>query len=271
MHPLQQVFTRTGVTGTRLASRACFARHTHDSFGIGVIEGGAQRSWSGCGLVEAGPGDLITVNPGEVHDGAPVGSEGRRWRMLYFEPAVVGALAHDLSEQKDDTLEFKAPVFADPVVARRLFLMLFRRLAKGGDISDIACEAALLDLLSRLSVRTARPSVKDTPIRRAKDFIDDHPERRIGLDALARLSGTSKFQFLRAFTRATGLTPHAYVVQARLKRARRLIAAGEPLAAVAVRCGFADQSHLTRVFARSYGFTPGRAAISFKIATSSGR
>lgn len=271
MQPTQQLFTRIGVTGTRLTSRAHFARHTHDSFGIGVIERGAQRSWSGRGPVEAGPGDLITVNACEVHDGAPIDAEGRRWRMLYFEPAVIGVLARDLSEQRDDTLEFKAPVFANPVVARRRFLTLFRRLSAGADITDIACEAALLELLSLISVRRVRASGKDCPIRRAKDFIDDHPERRIGLDTLARLSGASKFQFLRAFSRATGLTPHAYIVQARLQRARRLIAAGEPLADVAMRCGFADQSHLTRVFARSYGFTPGRAAISFKIGRPVGR
>jgi AraC-like DNA-binding protein len=271
MRASQQVFFRNGVTGTRLASRAQFARHTHDSFGIGVIERGTQRSWSGRGPVEAGPGDLITVNACEVHDGAPIGTEGRHWRMLYFDPAVIGALAHDLSELRDDTLEFKAPVFGDPVVARRRFLTLFRRLSTGGEIDDIACEAALLELLSLISVRAARVSAKDCPIRRAKDFIDAHPERRICLETLAHLSGASKFQFLRAFSRATGLTPHAYIVQARLQRAKRLITAGEALAAVALRCGFADQSHLTRVFARSYGFTPGRAAISFKNARSVGR
>jgi AraC-like DNA-binding protein len=271
MQHLQKIFIRPGVTGTRLASRAQFARHTHDSFGIGVIECGAQRSWSGRGPVEAGPGDLITVNPGEVHDGAPLGAEGRRWRMLYFDLAVIGAAARELSEGRDEALEFKAPVFGDHAAARRRFLTLFRRLSAGGDITDIACEAALLQMLSLISVRPAGVSVKDSTIRRAAAFIDDHPARRTSLEELARLSGTTKFQFLRAFSRATGLTPHAYIVQARLQRAKRLIAAGEPLAAVALRCGFADQSHLTRLFARSYGFTPGRAAISFNIARRGGR
>jgi AraC-like DNA-binding protein len=254
MHRQPHVFARNGVTGTRLTSAARFARHTHDGFGIGVIEAGAQKSWSGVGPVEAGPGDLITVNPGEVHDGAPIGGP-RCWRMLYFAPEIIGAAARDLSEGCDASLEFQAPVFAGHAPARRRLLTLFRRLARGRDITDLSCEALLLQLLSLLGEGTARRCA--APVRRAKDFIDDHPERTMRLEELARLCGLSKFQFLRAFTRATGLTPHRYIVQVRLQRAKRLLEAGDTIAAAAAACGFADQSHLTRLFARSYGFTPG--------------
>jgi quercetin dioxygenase-like cupin family protein len=54
------------------AARHIFPRHTHEQFGIGVIRRGASRSRSGRGMVEAGSGDIITVNPGEVHKGAPI-------------------------------------------------------------------------------------------------------------------------------------------------------------------------------------------------------
>jgi len=60
-----------------------------------------------------------------------------------------------------------------------------------------------------------------------------------------------------AFRSAFGLPPHAWQVQVRLARARTLIRAGIPIAAVAAATGFADQSHLTRIFKRSYGYTPG--------------
>ena len=71
-----------------VADTTCtFARHFHEDFGIGLIHRGAQKSMSGRGLIEAGPGDVITVNPGEVHDGAPLNDAGRGWRMLYLPPA----------------------------------------------------------------------------------------------------------------------------------------------------------------------------------------
>jgi AraC-like DNA-binding protein len=80
----------------------------------------------------------------------------------------------------------------------------------------------------------------------------------IGADALARAAGAAdRFQLARAFRAAYGAAPHAYLVQIRLLRARRLLAAGEQPATVAASCGFADQSHLGRWFRRAYGMTPG--------------
>ena len=70
---------------------------------------------------------------------------------------------------------------------------------------------------------------------------------------------------MRGFARLTGLTPHAYVVQRRLDLARRLIRQGGALAEAAVDAGFADQSHMHRVFAAHYGFTPGAYAAAFRL------
>jgi len=66
-----------GVEAVEADTAHSFGRHMHDQFGIGVIIRGAQKSASGRGPVEAGPGDVITVNPREVHDGHPIGDAGR--------------------------------------------------------------------------------------------------------------------------------------------------------------------------------------------------
>jgi AraC-like DNA-binding protein len=60
----------------------------------------------------------------------------------------------------------------------------------------------------------------------------------------------------RAFKVAFGLAPHAYLIQLRLSKARFLLAKGDPLAEVAMKLGFADQSHMGRWFRRAYGLTP---------------
>src|ERR1700756_3980779 len=85
-----------GVEAMTLVSNHHFPRHSHDQFGIGVIDAGAQRSWSGVGLVSASAGDVIMSNPGEVHDGLPFNNNVRRWRMIYIEPAL---LARELEEE----------------------------------------------------------------------------------------------------------------------------------------------------------------------------
>jgi AraC-like DNA-binding protein len=68
---------------------------------------------------------------------------------------------------------------------------------------------------------------------------------------------------VRAFSQATGMTPHAYLVQRRIGIVRRMIAKGTPLADAALAGGFADQSHMTRTFVRAYGLTPGAYALAF--------
>jgi AraC-like DNA-binding protein len=74
----------------------------------------------------------------------------------------------------------------------------------------------------------------------------------------------SRFQLVRSFSRNTGFTPHAFLLHRRILLARRLIAGGMALADAAAASGFADQSHMTRVFTRKYGVSPGAFAISFK-------
>jgi len=78
------------------------------------------------------------------------------------------------------------------------------------------------------------------------------------LAELAALSGVSRFQLLRGFVREIGITPHAYLVQLRVRHARRLLTHAHTPAQAALLAGFADQSHLTRAFVRQFGITPGR-------------
>ena len=252
-----------GVEAVESDTRHIFPRHTHEQFGIGVIYRGAQKSHSGRGMVEAGSGDTITVNPGEVHDGAPIGDAGRAWRMLYFNPSLIAEAAHDISEGKTRIYEFSCPVIRDAGVSNR-FQKLFSIVTRGNEgKTALRREESFLMLLPDVMCEQNRFDGKrlvPKAIFNVKSLIDDNPVVPITLSDLARASGLSRFQVLRGFVRATGLTPHAYLVQRRINLARRLIAHGAPLAEAAVASGFADQSHMTRIFVRKYGISPGAYA-----------
>lgn len=248
-----------GVTAVTASTRRSFPRHTHRQFGIGVIQSGAQRSASGRGMVEAGPGDIISVNAEEVHDGLPIGERGRSWRMLYFEPSVIAETIGELSEGRTIAFEFSRPAMTDVPVAR-LFDTLFQAMTDTcGDAAQLRCNERLLLLLERLRGASRRTPAPDT-IGPALSLIDDAPAQPISLADLARECGLSRFQLVRAFARATGLTPHAYLMQRRIDLARRLIAGRTPLAEAAAASGFADQAHMTRLFVRNYGVSPGTYA-----------
>lgn len=78
-----------------------------------------------------------------------------------------------------------------------------------------------------------------------------------GIGAIAAGFGQSREGFSRMVRRKLGVSPHAFRVLARLNLARQLLRQGKPVAAVAADTGFADQSHLTRLFRRTFGTTPG--------------
>lgn len=248
---IEPIFARTART---------FARHFHDQFGIGVVLSGAQRSASGRGPVEAVRGDIITVNPGEIHDGAPIDGKARAWAMLYLDPDRIREIALDLSDGRSSDLELAEPVRTDPAAASLLH-GLFRSLSKGEE-----CEPAsetLMLLMDRLAVRGAEPdrgSSIPLGIRQAQQAIDDDPTARHSLEDLALVADIGRFRLIRAFAAQTGMTPHAYATQRRLQLARRLLRRGLSPAQASAEAGFADQSHMTRLFSRSYGMTPGAYA-----------
>jgi AraC-like DNA-binding protein len=249
----------SGVDAVWADSAHAFGRHTHDQFGIGVILRGAQKSLSGRGVVEAHAGDVISVNPGEVHDGIPLDANGRAWRMLYFDPEVLAGPIGALTDDRCGSFELSHPVLCDPAAAA-CFVALFRAVTKpfGAD-SEIEGEESLLFLLARVIDRRATESRHRAPktIDQVRERIDDDPSAPVSLNELAAIGGISQFQLVRGFSKATGLTPHAYLIQRRLQRARKMIAQGVGLADAAHASGFADQSHMTRLFIRTYGISPG--------------
>jgi AraC-like DNA-binding protein len=89
-------------------------------------------------------------------------------------------------------------------------------------------------------------------------WIDAHAHRDIGLDSAAAEAGLSPFHFLRLFSRVLGVTPHQYLVRARLRHAARLLADDEDRAIteVALDVGFADLSNFVRTFHRAAGVSP---------------
>ncbi len=94
-------------------------------------------------------------------------------------------------------------------------------------------------------------------VDRVKRHIDDTLADRIGLGDLARLTRLSTSYFATAFRVSFGTSPHDYICRCRVERAKALMTSTErPLCEIALDCGFADQSHLSRVFRRMTGHTP---------------
>ncbi len=137
----------SGIYCTHTQSGRHFGRHSHATYGFGLLEHGAHRSLSARGHVEAYAGDVITTNPGEVHDGRPLGGPSRRWRIVYVEPAYF-----------EGSAEIMRPVIKDARLVRAL-RQLFDRLERwhaGREASAaevLACEESLAETWALLMAR----------------------------------------------------------------------------------------------------------------------
>jgi AraC-like DNA-binding protein len=133
--------------------------------------------------------------------------------------------------------------------------------------SDVVLDEVGMALAARfVDVVSGRPSEPPVPTaserRRAVHaalWLDERAHEPIALDDAAREVGVSPFHFLRLFSRALGVTPHQYLVGARLRRAARLLAEGDrTVTDVAFEVGFGDVSNFVRTFQRAAGVSPGR-------------
>ena len=239
-----------------------YAIEPRGEYVFGIVTGEPMRSRRGRERRLVRPGQLVAWDPSAAHSGSAV--EGRAWNARLMVVAA-GELTGRAGDQESDSLTdvvFPEPVVSDPELAVG-FLRLHAVLER--PISRLEQEERLAIWLRTLIERSSAVRESRSPLgpadkralRLASDYLGDRPERNVGLDELAAAAGIGKFRLIRLFRERTGLPPHALQIAHRLRAARRLLEAGETIAATAAATGFADQSHLHRHFQRSLGLTPG--------------
>jgi AraC family transcriptional regulator len=184
---------------------------------------------------------LIALNPGLVNRTAErLGREGlvELIPQIYFRDEMIRQLATNL------IAEFERDVPPDRVYADSLAHALVAHLLRHYSVAG-------------LKRGTPRGGLAPRVLSRVFDYISAHLHDPISLESLAAVAGLSPSHFVAMFKRSTGLAPHQFVITQRIERARTLLEDHRlPIAEVATRAGFADQSHLTRLLRRHTGLTP---------------
>ncbi|UFQ18440.1 MULTISPECIES: AraC family transcriptional regulator [Streptomyces] len=239
--------------------RRTFVRHTHEHYVIAAIAEGVDVFRHTGADRHAGPGTLALINPDTPHTGRAGGPEGWRYGVVYPAPDVVAAIAAETTTLRGSP-GFIRPVLDDPYAVELVHRVL--RAAEEGNAlaADTLLRVAVTRLLRRnggslprRTVRTAGAAIA----ARARAVLEENLVDPPSLERLATGLGASPFALLRAFRDAYGMPPHAWLTDARVRRARRLLDAGTPPAAAAAAVGFTDQPHLNRHFTRIVGVPPG--------------
>ena len=174
---------------------------------------------------------------------------------FFFEPELVETIGERAEAWQ---------VGAAPPLAELMVLGELAQAAADGE-SDIGLDEVghllaqrLVEVVSGTAKKPAKVTARDR--RRAVEaalWIDAHSHREIELEDAARQAGVSPFHFLRSFSSVLGVTPHQYLLRARLRRAARQLADDDnTVTDVAYDVGFNDLSNFVRTFHRAAGVSP---------------
>jgi AraC-like DNA-binding protein len=233
-----------------------YQRHSHESYAIGVIEDGVGGNSCRGSTHRHPPGTIVAMNPDEAHTGYAAENKPLSYRMFYVTP---GAL-RDLIPSKTD-FWFRDVGIKDRECARELLDFHRRCEVSGGEFSLESAFTSLFNkLIHRHAIRAPMPSAGKEPraVRLIKEYLEARYVVGARLAELVNLTQLDRAYLIRTFRNVVGMPPHRYLIQIRVREAKRLIREGRPLAVVAAEAGFADQSHLTRHFKSLTGLTPGR-------------
>ena len=252
-----------------------FPKHSHDYYAFGTILNGAERFMTRGTNYVAARGQLLMMNPMQVHDGGPASDDGYQYQIMFIDPKVFGDLVTELSPKNSGLPFFGNCVVNDPELHLQLqdLHRLFRPDDDGAN-SLLERDSQLLYSAARLALRHAdappylyQPGLEDKRVQAVIDYMAAHLDANMSLDDLAMITGLSRFHLLRVFRAATGLPPHTYFNHMRLRRAKRLLFDGASIADAAAATGFADQSHLNRHFKTMWGVSPGAFIASLDLKT----
>lgn len=186
---------------------------------------------------------------------------------VYLTQEELATTCRQMYERDVREVELRDEIKADDPTIHRTAMLIAQEAAHGGVGSSLLVESLSCQLAVQILRRHAHVLFHESHThdgltfrqeRTVRDYIHEHLGENITLDVLASSVALSRYHFARRFRASTGTTPHEYVLQQRVAKARTLLTrTNYPLLDIAVACGFADQSHFNRVFKKHTGVPPG--------------
>jgi AraC family transcriptional regulator len=151
-------------------------------------------------------------------------------------------------------LSLKAEVEAEGLLGGRLYA---ESLATALAITLIRDHSSLVRTATKEAAHKRAGGLSKRALKDAIDYVGDNLKKDLTLAEISGAAHMSPYHFSRLFKESTGLTPHRYVIERRVQRAKGLLSGTAlPIAEIAISCGFANQSHLNRHFKRLLGVNP---------------
>jgi AraC-like DNA-binding protein len=242
-----------------------FIPHSHEVATVIVITNGDAQIDVDGDSYSVTAGDLVVIGANQVHSARPITSSGWEMRRLHAPTNLLSPPAIEGRSQYRAT-GFSSPVFPSATKAASLFLEMHRCTASNDDVERQHDQINEFCHWFRRNMDAFRPrpisrGTLDPELKLARELILRAAFNSDFISDIANMMGVSSYSLIRRFKRTFGISPHAWRMQVRASEAAQLLRHGHALADVAADCGFADQAHMTRIFKRVYGVTPGQYRI----------
>lgn len=227
---------------------------------IAVIAAGTFQYRSDLGHAVMTPGSLLLGNAGQCFECGHQHAAGDRCISFRFRPACFERIADDAGTRASFRVPRLPPIRETANLVARACAALRSADAETWEEIAILLAATALGLESRVSAGPGAPPRSATArVTDVVRYIESKPHLSLPLGTLAEMAGLSRYHFIRAFQRITGVTPHQYILRSRLREAALQLAAGSrKVIDVAYGCGFRDLSNFNRAFRAEFGVEPRR-------------
>lgn len=239
-----------------------FRRHIHKTFIIGLVDSGERLLKVGEDLIRVLSGEMFIINPGRVHSCASGGPAGHSYRILSLPSGYMRISASQISGRSEEMPFFPRCRCRDRELAEK-FHRLFETIRRPD--SDIQVQTRICSFLSGVCVRLSKAPPRDShagqgkwSIEKACEYMRGRFGSNVSLDELAEVACLSPYHFQREFKRYLGITPHEYLMDFRVAKAKEMLSRPGDIVDIAAILGFFDQSHFTRIFKKAVGVSPGR-------------
>lgn len=232
----------------------------HGRYRVALVGAGTFDCRTAAGRALLTPGALLLGNAGECFECSHAHGTGDRCLAFAYEPQLFERLAFEAGVRGVARLRaLRVPPLGAmaALVAEACTAWTKAEARSAWEELGVRMAAAAVRFAAEPQRAPRSPANTDRGIARAVRMIEHDPCAELALETLAREAGLSRFHFLRAFARATGLTPHRYLRRARLRRAAvRLATNDERIVDVALASGFRDVSNFNHAFRAEFGASP---------------
>jgi AraC-like DNA-binding protein len=237
-------------------------RHFHEELELLIKQGDSWR-FNYRGTMYNVPSDtLVVTQPGEAHHADSPSERDYTVRGLRVDTDLLQQAAIEVAGRETNLPFFPMPLVHDRDLNTQIVQVHY---ALEQSISQLEQQVLVLDLLSQLILRCAKDppclaklGEERQPVARVRDYLEDYYNQEISLEQLAQIANLSSFHLNRSFRQTFRMPPHAYQIQVRILKAKRLLSKGWSIQQVAIETGFASQSHFGSHFKRLVRVTPKR-------------